>query len=62
MYPLLVLLRCSGPGSSHVKRVTWCRELVDEEAEQFLAHHFIDPDPARPWLGQRMAVKVPLSA
>ncbi|KAJ6840060.1 pectinesterase 31 [Iris pallida] len=54
--------RCFGPGSSLRNRVPWSRELVDEEAEQFLAHSFIDPEPSRPWLMQRMALKVPLSA
>ncbi|KAJ0973404.1 hypothetical protein J5N97_021363 [Dioscorea zingiberensis] len=54
--------RCSGPGSRLSNRVVWSRELMDEEAEQFLAHSFIDPDPERPWLLQRMAVKIPLSA
>ncbi|KAG0474179.1 hypothetical protein HPP92_016036 [Vanilla planifolia] len=54
--------RCSGPGSRLSNRVTWSRELLDEEAEQFLMHSFIDPDPERPWLAQKMAVKIPFSA
>ncbi|XP_010917099.1 pectinesterase 31 [Elaeis guineensis] len=54
--------RCFGPGCCPSNRVTWCRELLDEEAEQFLQHSFIDPDPERPWLVQRMAVKIPVSA
>ncbi|KAM0936755.1 putative pectinesterase [Dioscorea sansibarensis] len=54
--------RCSGPGSRLSDRVSWSRELMDEEAEQFLAHSFVDPDPQRQWLLQRMAVKIPLSA
>lgn len=54
--------RCFGSGSSHSNRVTWCRELIDEECDQFLAHSFIDADPERPWLLQRMAIKIPLSA
>nr|CAD1822514.1 unnamed protein product [Ananas comosus var. bracteatus] len=54
--------RCSGPGYRPANRVTWARELLDEEAEQFLAHSFIDPDPDRPWLAQRMAIKIPHSA
>ncbi|KAF5190104.1 Pectinesterase [Thalictrum thalictroides] len=54
--------RCFGPGSCPSKRVTWARELVDEEAEQFLMHYFIDPDPERPWLAQRMALRIPFSA
>ncbi|OAY64891.1 Pectinesterase 31 [Ananas comosus] len=54
--------RCLGPGYRPANRVTWARELLDEEAEQFLAHSFIDPDPDRPWLAQRMAIKIPHSA
>ncbi|XP_060169400.1 pectinesterase 31 [Lycium barbarum] len=54
--------RCFGPGSCPSKRVTWARELMDEEAEQFLMHGFIDPDQQRPWLCQRMALRVPYSA
>lgn len=54
--------RCFGPGSCPSKRVTWCRELIDEESEQFLMHGFIDPDPERPWLAQRMALRIPYSA
>ncbi|KAI8541677.1 hypothetical protein RHMOL_Rhmol08G0080600 [Rhododendron molle] len=54
--------RCFGPGSCPSKRATWARELVDEEAEQFLRHSFIDPDFQRPWLAQRMALKIPFSA
>ncbi|XP_038972005.1 pectinesterase 31-like, partial [Phoenix dactylifera] len=57
-----VFLRCFGPGCCLSNRVTWARELLDEEAEQFLLHSFIDPDPERPWLVQRMAVKLPISA
>ncbi|XP_020586767.1 pectinesterase 31 [Phalaenopsis equestris] len=53
--------RCSGPGSFLSNRVTWSRELLDEEAEQFLAHSFIDPDPEMQWLAQRMAVRIPFS-
>jgi pectinesterase len=40
----------------------WCRELLDEEAEDFLSHSFVDPNPERPWLLQRMAIKIPASA
>ncbi|PPD87118.1 hypothetical protein GOBAR_DD15953 [Gossypium barbadense] len=54
--------RCFGPGCCQSKRVTWCRELLEEEAEEFLMHGFIDPDPNRPWLAQRMALKIPYSA
>ncbi|KAG5535115.1 hypothetical protein RHGRI_023035 [Rhododendron griersonianum] len=54
--------RCFGPCSCPSKRATWARELVDEEAEQFLKHSFIDPDFQRPWLAQRMALKIPYSA
>ncbi|XVF58317.1 hypothetical protein PTKIN_Ptkin07bG0056300 [Pterospermum kingtungense] len=51
--------RCYGPVCCQSKRVTWARELLDEEAEQFLMHEFIDPDPNRPWLAQRMALRIP---
>ncbi|KAL8471627.1 hypothetical protein ACS0TY_029036 [Phlomoides rotata] len=54
--------KCSGPGSCSSKRVTWARELMDEEVEQFLAPTFIDPDPQRPWLVHRMAASIPYSA
>lgn len=54
--------RCFGPGCCPSQRVTWCRELVDEEAEQFLMHPFIDPEPDRPWLAQRMGLRIPYSA
>ncbi|MFQ6630557.1 hypothetical protein Gotur_009765 [Gossypium turneri] len=54
--------RCFGPGCCQSKRVTWSRELLEEEAEEFLMHGFIDPDPNRPWLAQRMALKIPYSA
>ncbi|KAJ3673823.1 hypothetical protein LUZ60_005815 [Juncus effusus] len=54
--------KCTGPGCCVSNRVTWCRELLDEEAEQFLSHSFIDPDQGRPWLLQRTAIKIPASA
>ncbi|KAL9297205.1 hypothetical protein ACSQ67_023101 [Phaseolus vulgaris] len=54
--------RCFGPGCSPPKRVTWCRELLDEEALQFLTHLFIDPEPEKPWLAQKMALRIPYSA
>lgn len=54
--------RCHGAGSCPSKRVTWARELIDEEAEQFVAHTFIDQDQQRPWLAQRMASRIPYSA
>ncbi|GAB2273539.1 Pectinesterase 31 [Dionaea muscipula] len=54
--------RCFGPGCCPPKRATWARELLDEEAEEFLAHSFIDPEAERPWLAQRMAVRIPYSA
>ncbi|KVI02531.1 Pectinesterase, catalytic [Cynara cardunculus var. scolymus] len=57
-----VFLRCFGPGSCQERRVTWARELMEEEAEQFLVHSFIDPNPERPWLAQRMALRIPFSA
>ncbi|KAH9603905.1 hypothetical protein KSS87_017989 [Heliosperma pusillum] len=54
--------RCSGPGSCSSKRAEWARELIDEEADQFLLHSFVDPDPQRPWLAARMAIRIPYSA
>ncbi|XP_004491847.1 pectinesterase 31-like [Cicer arietinum] len=54
--------RCFGPGCCPTNRVTWCRELVDEEALQFIMHPFIDPEPDRPWLAQRMGLRIPYSA
>ncbi|GAB4834104.1 Pectinesterase 31 [Ancistrocladus abbreviatus] len=53
--------RCFGPGCCPSKRVIWARELIDEEADQFLVHSFIDPEVERPWLAQRMAVRIPYS-
>lgn len=57
-----VFLRCFGPGCCTSRRVAWSRELIDEEADQFLAHAFLDPDPQRSWLLQRMGTRVPYSA
>ncbi|KAL4197931.1 hypothetical protein AMTRI_Chr04g190720 [Amborella trichopoda] len=54
--------RCSGPGSNPTKRVSWSRELMDEEVTQFVMHQFIDPDPERSWLSQKMSMKLPISA
>lgn len=54
--------KCIGPGCCPSKRVTWCRELIDEEAYQFIAHSFIDSNPQRPWLLQRMGIRIPCSA
>lgn len=54
--------RCFGPGCCTSRRVAWSRELIDEEADQFLAHSFLDPDPQRSWLLQRMGTRVPYSA
>ncbi|CAN6283173.1 unnamed protein product [Urochloa humidicola] len=53
--------RCSGPGSCSSDRVAWCKQLPDDEAEQFLSHTFIDPDHDKPWLRQMMATRVPTS-
>ncbi|KAJ8543768.1 hypothetical protein K7X08_025386 [Anisodus acutangulus] len=53
---------CFGPSSCPSKRVTWARELMDEEVEQFLMHGFIDPDQQRPWLCQKMTLSIPYSA
>ncbi|KAH0853499.1 LOW QUALITY PROTEIN: hypothetical protein HID58_093111 [Brassica napus] len=54
--------RCFGPGSCSAGRVTWSRELMDEEAGHFLHHSFVDPDQDRPWLCLRMGVKTPYFA
>ncbi|CAL5191175.1 unnamed protein product [Lathyrus oleraceus] len=54
--------RCFGPGCCPTDRVGWCRELIDEEAEHFILHPFIDPEPDRSWLCQRMGLKIPYSA
>ncbi|KAK9682288.1 hypothetical protein RND81_10G063200 [Saponaria officinalis] len=54
--------RCYGSGSCPTKRAGWARELVDEEADQFLVHSFVDPDPQRPWLAARMGIRLPYSA
>ncbi|XP_051115491.1 pectinesterase 31 [Andrographis paniculata] len=54
--------KCFGPGSCSSKRETWARELVDEEAQDFITHCFVDPDQQRPWLAQMMAIRVPYSA
>ncbi|ONK68484.1 uncharacterized protein A4U43_C05F12210 [Asparagus officinalis] len=34
--------KCFGPGSNHNGRVTWARELTDEEAKPFVSLSFID--------------------
>uniref|UniRef100_A0A2C9WCH7 Pectinesterase n=1 Tax=Manihot esculenta TaxID=3983 RepID=A0A2C9WCH7_MANES len=54
--------RCYGPGYDKSKRVAWCKELPDEQAEEFLRHAFIDPNPESPWLAQKLAHKTPVSA
>ncbi|XP_038891224.1 pectinesterase 31 [Benincasa hispida] len=54
--------KCFGPGSCSMKRVCWARELVDEEADEFILHRFIDPDIEKPWLCLRMALRLPFSA
>ncbi|XP_031492636.1 pectinesterase 31 isoform X1 [Nymphaea colorata] len=54
--------RCLGVGSSRLQRVPWARELVDDEATQFLAHNFIDPNPQKSWLLNKITMKIPLSA
>ncbi|CAN1121745.1 Pectinesterase 31 [Linum perenne] len=54
--------RCFGPGSCPSQRVGWCRELIDEEADHFVMHGFIDPNPEVSWLAHRMAVRIPHSA
>lgn len=54
--------RCSGPGSDPCKRVSWSRQLMDDEALQFISHCFIDPDQQKPWLMKTMSMKIPVSA
>lgn len=34
--------KCSGPGASFAGRVSWCRELTDQEAKPFISLSFID--------------------
>ncbi|XP_078168282.1 pectin lyase-like superfamily protein [Carex rostrata] len=34
--------KCSGPGSNYAGRVSWSRELTDEEAKPFISMTFID--------------------
>ncbi|KAI9128844.1 hypothetical protein K1719_000327 [Acacia pycnantha] len=36
--------KCTGPGASFAGRVSWCRELTDEEAQPFITLSFIDGD------------------
>eukprot|EP00252_Welwitschia_mirabilis_P022489 TRINITY_DN609_c0_g1_i3.p1 TRINITY_DN609_c0_g1~~TRINITY_DN609_c0_g1_i3.p1 ORF type:complete len:321 (-),score=40.35 TRINITY_DN609_c0_g1_i3:249-1211(-) len=54
--------RCSGPGSNSCKRVCWARQLMDEEALEFVTPHFIDPDKQKPWLTKHLPMKIPFSA
>ncbi|KAF3563150.1 hypothetical protein DY000_02011069, partial [Brassica cretica] len=54
--------RCFGPGSCLSERVTWSRELMDEEVGQFLHYCFVDPDQDRPWLCPRTGGRTPCSA
>ncbi|RZC72279.1 hypothetical protein C5167_035674 [Papaver somniferum] len=54
--------RCFGPGCCPSKRVNWARELMKEEAQQFLMHQFVDPSWEKPWMAQRMGLKIPYSA
>ncbi|KAI3995435.1 hypothetical protein MKX01_006657 [Papaver californicum] len=53
---------CFGPGCCPSKRVNWARELMKDEAQQFLMHQFIDPSWEKPWMAQRMGLKIPYSA
>ncbi|GKC68611.1 hypothetical protein Tco_1101209 [Tanacetum coccineum] len=41
------------------KCVTWAREVMEDEAEQFLLHTSIDMNPEGPWLAQRMGLQIP---
>lgn len=34
--------KCSGPGANYIGRVSWSRELTDEEAKPFISLSFID--------------------
>lgn len=34
--------KCSGPGASFAGRVSWCRELTEQEAKPFISLSFID--------------------
>lgn len=36
--------KCSGPGANLTARVAWAHMLTDEEAEPFLATHYVDGD------------------
>ncbi|KAL6603430.1 hypothetical protein ACP70R_043791 [Stipagrostis hirtigluma subsp. patula] len=54
--------RSSGPGAPPENRVPWSKQLPDAEAEEFLAHKFIDPDLDTPWLLRKMAIRIPASA
>lgn len=54
--------RCFGLGFVPSKRVKWAKVLKDKEVEQFLMHSFIDPEPQKPWLAQKMALRIPYSA
>jgi len=42
--------------------VKWAKVLKDKEVEEFLMHSFIDPEPQKPWLALRMALRIPYSA
>ncbi|XP_039068586.1 pectinesterase 31-like [Hibiscus syriacus] len=53
---------CFGPGSHRNERVAWSKELNDQEAEEFLVHKFIDTDPEKSWLCQKMGHRVPVNA
>ncbi|KAL6660185.1 hypothetical protein ACP70R_002307 [Stipagrostis hirtigluma subsp. patula] len=54
--------RCSGPGSSTLQRVAWCRELDGDEVIPFLIQTFIDPDFESPWLMHKLGTELPSSA
>ncbi|KAM3220614.1 hypothetical protein P3L10_019882 [Capsicum annuum] len=34
--------KCSGPGANFAGRVSWCRELTEQEAKPFISLNFID--------------------
>ncbi|VAH26263.1 unnamed protein product [Triticum turgidum subsp. durum] len=37
-----IIYKCTGPGASYSGRVSWSRELTDEEAKPFISLSFID--------------------
>ncbi|KDP27179.1 hypothetical protein JCGZ_19878 [Jatropha curcas] len=54
--------RCFGPGFTADKRVDWSKQLSNEEAEAYLKHEFVDPDPQQSWLAQKLGHRIPHNA